>query len=137
MRCRKAIALFGLWTYPALYLTALLPVATLQVAHSLDRLILGIECWSINRVAEDLCNQTREKGSCALPELYFQLEDKQLQLLLSQILQHRSLEESLVGEGNKTVCHLLEMGNKSGELKQKVCSFLRPAVLMVKHIFIT
>ena len=39
VNCTKAIALFGLWIYPAFYLTTLLPVAILRVAHGLDSVI--------------------------------------------------------------------------------------------------
>lgn len=49
------MALFGLQIYPAFYLTTPLPVTILRAAHGLDRVILSIESWSTNRVAEDLC----------------------------------------------------------------------------------
>lgn len=87
---------------------------------------LWVKCWLL--VYEQNCLKifylnSKGKGVLCSATVLFPPWGQTTPVLLSQIMQHWCLEESLVEERDKTACQPLEIENKSAELQQKGCSF--------------
>lgn len=100
------------------------PIASCSsVSCSWFWVIWSVESWSMKRVDwRSLYLNSKGKGVLGSARVLFAPGGQTAPVLLSQVLQHCCLEESLVEEGDKTACQLLEIENKSAELKQKGCS---------------